>query len=56
MSSDTGAWCMQVQRATLMASSLDLGLPEPDITALWQAAADEERRDTLFAHIATAYI
>lgn len=39
---------MQVQHAMLMASSLDLGLPQPDAAALWQAAHDKEQHEVLF--------
>lgn len=39
---------MQVQHALMLTSSFDLGLPQPDVAALWQAAAAEERRDALF--------
>ena len=40
--------CMQVQHALMLTSSFDLGLPQPDVAALWQAAAAAERRDALF--------
>ena len=43
--------CMQKQETVFMAAAIDLGQPTVDIAAMWQAAAEEERRDALFGHI-----
>lgn len=47
---------MQVQHAILMASAIDLGVPAPDMTGLWQAAAEEERREALFGQFAHMFM
>lgn len=48
--------CMQKQEAVLMASAIDLAHTKADMTALWQAAALEERREALFSHLTRMYI
>lgn len=47
---------MQKQEALLLACAIDLGQPTADMTALWQLAAEEERREELFGHLSAMSI
>lgn len=48
--------CVQKQQAVLLAAAIDLGQPKADMVALWQAVAEEERREALFGHLSALYI
>lgn len=48
--------CMQKQQALLLAASIDLAQPKADMTTLWRAAAEEEKREALFGHLSTLFL